>query len=343
MIGSTALRDLELFGLFQPNPQNVPRRAFDWALEELRGYAALAVGFYHALGPDLDPGFQPHRLLGYLNPGPICVLLFFILSGYVIGLSTTGAFSKQAMIRYLMRRVIRIVPIYWLAIACSIPFSETDHWTTIVGNALFLQGLTVPVIAGNGALWSLSYEVVFYLLFLLIWWLRPKVVAVFAIVFGLCLCGWLISTSAFGIQIFASFLTGFLFWIVGLWLAWKVEPPAHEKSIPLVSYLCLFIAFFHIRPFGLLFQVLGWTNSQVDRVNLATVGWLPICLLLIAGVTQRKFPGFKWLQVICLLVPIANLIPLLLRGRLFQQDFWILLAVLTGMASRFGELDTRPV
>lgn len=342
MVGSTALRDLELFSLFKPNSQNVSRRSFDWALEGLRGYAALAVGFYHVLGPDLDPGFQPNRLWGYLNPGPACVLLFFVLSGYVIGLTTTADFSRQEMIRYLIRRTIRLVPIYWIAIICSIPFATGDSWGTILGNALFLQGLTVPVITGNGALWSLSYEVIFYLLFLLIWWLRPKVITVFAIVTGLCLLGWLIPSSAFGIQILASFSTGFLFWLVGLWLAWKVEPSSDQKRIPLFSYLCLFIAFFHIRPFGILFQVLGWSNPHIGRVNLATVGWLPICLLLIAGVARREFPGFKWLQVICLLVPITNLIPIILKGRLFQQDFWILLAVISLLAIVLWRVRSAP-
>ncbi|MBW4444615.1 MAG: acyltransferase [Plectolyngbya sp. WJT66-NPBG17] len=332
MTASPALKELNLLSSFESNSQNCTRRAFDWALEGLRGYAALAVGFYHVLGPELDPGFQPNRVLGYLTPGPICVLLFFVLSGYVIGLTTTGEFSKPALIQYLMRRVIRLVPIYWIAIALTIPFATGVSWTTIAGNALFLQEILVPVITGNEALWSLSYEVVFYLLFLLIWWLRPKVITVFAIVFGLSLLGRFLHSSAVSIQSISNFSTGFVFWLIGLWLAWKVEPSPNVKKIPLFSYLCLFLAFYHIRPLGLLFQVLGWSLLGPGKVNLATLGWLPISLLFIAGITQRQFPGFKLIQVICLLVPVANLIPLLLKGRIFQQDFWILLAVITVLA-----------
>jgi peptidoglycan/LPS O-acetylase OafA/YrhL len=233
--------------IFKPNQPPSSRRSFDWALEGLRGYAALAVGFSHVLvGFKLDPGVRPPGFWGYLAPGSICVLLFFILSGYVIGLTTTTEFSKPAAIQYLMRRVIRLIPIYWIAIALTLPLATAEHWTTLVGNFFFVQGIAVPVIQANDALWSLSYEVVFYLLFLPIWWLKPRVTTVFALCGGLSLLGWVLPASIATVPVISSFATGFLFWLVGLWLAWNVEHDATPKKIPVFSYLCLLVAFYHL-------------------------------------------------------------------------------------------------
>jgi peptidoglycan/LPS O-acetylase OafA/YrhL len=329
--------------IFKPNQPPSSRRSFDWALEGLRGYAALAVGFSHVLvGFKLDPGVRPPGFWGYLAPGSICVLLFFILSGYVIGLTTTTEFSKPAAIQYLMRRVIRLIPIYWIAIALTLPLATAEHWTTLVGNFFFVQGIAVPVIQANDALWSLSYEVVFYLLFLPIWWLKPRVTTVFALCGGLSLLGWVLPASIATVPVISSFATGFLFWLVGLWLAWNVEHDATPKKIPVFSYLCLLVAFYYIRPLNFLFQILKWSNPGAGQLNLATLEWLPICLLIIAAVTRRQFPGFKLLQVICLLIPVPHLGLVLLRQSLYPRDFVLLAVAMTVGAIALWRVRVSP-
>jgi exopolysaccharide production protein ExoZ len=71
-------------------------------IQLLRGLAALAVAFYHA---------------GYVIPGTthtdfLGVPVFFVISGFIMT-HITRASSDD----FLLHRLIRIVPLYWLATA----------------------------------------------------------------------------------------------------------------------------------------------------------------------------------------------------------------------------------
>ena len=58
---------------------------YDWNLEGFRGGLAIIVGLAHVFGVTnlLDPNYHPN--LYWLNAGHITVLVFFVMSGYVIG------------------------------------------------------------------------------------------------------------------------------------------------------------------------------------------------------------------------------------------------------------------
>ena len=64
-------------------------RTFDFKLEGLRGLAALTVVLGHTIviKQTLDPHYQPTGVFSFQAPGHLSVLIFFILSGYVIGLT----------------------------------------------------------------------------------------------------------------------------------------------------------------------------------------------------------------------------------------------------------------
>ncbi len=157
-----------------PISENKKKPKFDSAIEGLRGLAALWVCLSHAIG-DLDRTYEPASIFGHFTVGREAVWIFFILSGYVIGLTSTEEFSKKNAYSYLLKRGVRLVPMYLLAIAISYLVSPIDSWQVIFGNIFFLQNLAVPVISANRALWSLNYEVIYYLVFLLIWRFRPKI------------------------------------------------------------------------------------------------------------------------------------------------------------------------
>ena len=67
-----------------------PAVQIEYNLEALRGVAALLVVCGHAIDNDslLDPGYIVQGWTRIVFPVHLAVLLFFVLSGYVIGYST---------------------------------------------------------------------------------------------------------------------------------------------------------------------------------------------------------------------------------------------------------------
>lgn len=330
---SKIAKELGLFSKLQPEINNLNQEkkpnSYDWKLEGLRGYAAIIVGLFHVFSFKnvLDPAYSPNEYIGQLLPGLPAVMLFFMLSGYVIGLTNKTEFSAKAVRNYLIRRAIRLIPIYWIVVIFSFLCHPVDPAKTVIGNLVFLQQIFVPTITNNSALWSLTYEVGYYLIFLIIWWLKPRLITVLSISLAISIFGWLSPDLHPIIQLFCSFISGWIFWITGLWLAWKINPKPHKK-VPVLSYALLFIAFTLIRPLSFILQELGLVNPNAGGVNFSVLGIFPICLLLFVEITQRRFIGYQFLRLVCLLVPIAYITPLILQGRILENSFWITPAAL---------------
>ena len=138
-------------------------RRLEW-LDGLRGYAALVVVCFH-LGPSvLGPG--PHlAVYRHLDLGKYGVLLFFLVSGYVIPMSLERHGSLR---RFWIGRLFRVYPAYLAAIAVVLalgagPASLRDD---TVSAALGYATMLLDPLGLRGAVrvfWTLSYEMVFYL------------------------------------------------------------------------------------------------------------------------------------------------------------------------------------
>jgi exopolysaccharide production protein ExoZ len=153
------------------------------ALDGLRGFAVLLVFCVHAASNAayafLDPNFSTfrslssngERLLFWIYRSHHGVLLFFVLSGFLIG----RMWWPKAVMPYPIfawRRMLRIYPAFLVAFAVSLVFSYTSgdwhlpDWPRVIGNLLFLNGLPgIPMMPFNPVTWSLFYEMVFYLTF----------------------------------------------------------------------------------------------------------------------------------------------------------------------------------
>ncbi|GAA3151599.1 hypothetical protein GCM10010466_48350 [Planomonospora alba] len=132
-------------------------------LDALRGIGATAVLLEHAL-PWFLPGLRPH----WFNLGMYGVLVFFLVSGYIIPASLEGRGDVRA---FWISRVFRLYPIYllvaagvlvmalWLPVRREVPrdpASVSAHLTMLL-DVVHLGGLA-------DTMWTLSYEMVFYLL-----------------------------------------------------------------------------------------------------------------------------------------------------------------------------------
>lgn len=146
-------------------------------MEGLRGFAVLLVFLVHYVSlsaPWRGDAIMLATLASALHTiGNAGVDLFFVLSGYLI----YGSLIKrpQALLPYLRRRVRRIYPVYSCVFALylllswllpsenKLPAPWLDALIYIISNFLLLSGFgaTPPLIT---VAWSLSYEMLYYLL-----------------------------------------------------------------------------------------------------------------------------------------------------------------------------------
>lgn len=143
-------------------------------VDSLRGVAALLVVWlhvaqgYHGLGGAVPIGGQwLYRVAQDFDVGRVGVVVFFLISGFVVPSSLRP--ERAAPIGdFLIRRVFRIFPAYWL----SIPFGAwAAYWLwqrpfgarDFAANLVLLQDL-LGFRPAQGVYWTLSVEWLFYLL-----------------------------------------------------------------------------------------------------------------------------------------------------------------------------------
>jgi len=129
------------------------------SLDLLRGVLAFSVLFYHLL-------YYVHGILFY-NIGLFSVYAFFVLSGYALHYVYAPRIKSDSswLKEYLKARFFRIIPLLTLVTLLSAVWFGGKLWKIIL-NIFGLFGLGSPgsfTIAGGG--WSLGIEIVFYLLF----------------------------------------------------------------------------------------------------------------------------------------------------------------------------------
>ena len=144
------------------------------SLDLLRGVAILLVVLAHCAiqAPSIVPGFAEIAK----DYGPLGVQLFFIVSGYTMMLTYGERTELAAAGSFYLRRVFRIVPLFWIAIAFYLAISggEGDLFWAPGGVGLADVVLTVVFLhlssptAVNSVVpggWSIAIEMQFYLLF----------------------------------------------------------------------------------------------------------------------------------------------------------------------------------
>lgn len=144
----------------------------------LRFLAALGVLFVHSFPPLISAGYLPQFLsflVSYTQYGYLGVPLFFIISGFVITLSSEGRTFSQ----FVSARFIRLFPVFWICVSITslVVFfmKNSDHFSWM---QYFANLTMVPHFFGNyglidGPYWSLECELKFYFFIAIILLLRP--------------------------------------------------------------------------------------------------------------------------------------------------------------------------
>jgi peptidoglycan/LPS O-acetylase OafA/YrhL len=137
-------------------------------LDVLRGLAALCVVFDHLTYYVLQ--HVRGEVYSWLNPGDYGVFVFFIISGYIVPASLE---RKGSVRTFWVSRVFRLYPLYLIAVGIAVALyllhfgslrgEGADPETSVLSQLLMMSN----VLGGQNlpnVVWSLSYEMVFYLL-----------------------------------------------------------------------------------------------------------------------------------------------------------------------------------
>lgn len=142
------------------------------SIQVARGFAALAVVSYHASltqvkyfsGVDILPAFFSHGQSG--------VDLFFVISGFVMVLTTASKHGKLIESgKFLWNRFFRIYPTYWVYYIALVPVllclpgfvnSSEGGKVDLLTSFFLLPASTLPLLL---VAWTLTLEVWFYVVF----------------------------------------------------------------------------------------------------------------------------------------------------------------------------------
>ncbi|WP_010540716.1 acyltransferase family protein [Dietzia alimentaria] len=148
------------------------------ALEGMRAVAAFSVLTTHvAFQTASSTGSVIHRIWGRMD---LSVAVFFALSGFLLWRAHAlharrgGEGTARPAGEYLLSRLVRIMPAYLVLVAAAfllIPRNAHSSLWTWTSNLTLTQVL-VPdsLVEGLTHAWSLSVEMVFYLVLPLLWW-----------------------------------------------------------------------------------------------------------------------------------------------------------------------------
>jgi peptidoglycan/LPS O-acetylase OafA/YrhL len=279
------------------------RHERDMALEGLRGLCALLVIFGHMTfqAPVLDPGYACDLL--HIDYGPDAVFVFFVISGYVIGLTAQSPATGPSIRHYCSRRLLRIVPIAWTAVLATWLLLRHDSAAVAGGNLLFLQnslpypfGVHIPVLYDDPPLWSLSYEMLYYALFILVWKCSSRLGAVFAATILAAFA----DVLGFPV-IFSRYAAYFVFWMCGLCIAWHAQQPPRQARSAWPSALGAAFVIWRLEPVHTLCGVASARLKGFDPDRFR-IDVLLGSVLIVLAVTRRAPALQRRLGAACILL-----------------------------------------
>ncbi len=211
---------------------------FSLWLDLLRAGAALTVLLGHMAHLRFTRG--DYYVLREWNVASDAVIVFFVLSGLVIA---AAAARDGSLGRFAFKRVTRIYGVLIPALLLTVVFDALGRWVDpaayqapffepVSGADMLLRGLTVTSewqglwprlrLGSNGPLWSLSYEVAFYMLFATCVFLHGLVRVILVLLLGLLA----------GLPILALLPC----WWLGVLVWWRMD----QKAAPSLSmaWLC---------------------------------------------------------------------------------------------------------
>ena len=283
------------------------------SIDVARGFASLAVFIYHyGVGSIMvkATGLSAFNALSVIG-ATYAVPLFFAVSGFCIHLSQLKQEARQENIslnykNYVVKRFWRIYPTYLIVLlfSCSVQAMEgqiVDARDFII-HIFLLQGfLIVSFNSINLVLWTISIELMFYLLYPVWYKARNTLGLDFSVYLGLTIT--VVSWIVCAIWLFPYSLPvkWFVFnlwgaWLVGAWLAEKILKDRSMFSSPLwwISGVSAIILTVVCQQIGLFTG-----RGEVAWASIVTILWIwPLSALILGEKWLLSFSKQWWFNVI---------------------------------------------
>lgn len=280
------------------------------SIQILRALAACLVLFGHCLHEAGYVAAKTGKLpptASFLDWG-IGVDIFFVVSGFIMVYTTVELFGRpRAAAVFLKRRIVRIVPLYWLIttalilvylVAPRLLNVPIDGWRSIVTSFLFIPDLRAngevrPIMALG---WTLNYEMFFYVAFAfsLMLPLKRAFIGLVAFFVGISILGAMVTMPAQALTFWTnSIVLEFLFGVaIGI---------AYRAKLSSGATLCMVVA-------GAVLAIAIGPLWGIDRFLPRFIsGGLPAAIVVAAAVFGPKLsaswicnaagrPGRRFLQ-----------------------------------------------
>jgi peptidoglycan/LPS O-acetylase OafA/YrhL len=283
-------------------------------LERLRGMAALLIVAFHATELFRAKFNQPF-LQSFFDFGDSGVDFFFVLSGFFLASSSHKLLKHQHTAKdFLVKRCVRIYPLYWLVSLCVIPIyflipsfgkGYEQDMGVIIKSLLLIPQEHAPILS---VAWFLSHLIFFYLAFtavILLPKVAPKIILVGLSVSAFFMLADMI--SGFQIKNYIHFLLNFIFsyynlefaagWLLGIFFIRRRLKTAVSLFILLTGCLGFMIA-------GLLDVYILQTSSETSGFShyYDFIAYGISSILIVAGAAflekTRKVTINKWFVVL---------------------------------------------
>lgn len=253
------------------------------SIQALRALAAWLVVFHHYMQVVHNFKLTDAVSVYLFKYGSIGVDLFFVISGFVIYLSTSG--KAQTPKIFALHRIARIVPAYWAfsaITAAALVYSPGVIPITLYEPSFFIKslffipaqnpyGIGIYPIVTMG--WTLNYEMAFYAIFFLSLFAPAK---------------WRIPAIVVGVLLMRKFLPelggDFIFFknkivyefLFGIFIAYAYQKGLIQKIPTAIAALMTAIA---------VWKIIGYESVSHDPFRSG----LPCAAILIAAISQERY------------------------------------------------------
>lgn len=248
---------------------------------------ALVTGFHawRVSGRD-EVWVGPFNILGFLKDGWVGVGLFFVISGYCMGMATRSRFKSNGMfmkeyIPYLRNRFLRIaIPYYVSIVFWTVAINHYGVMKTqvsffdIITHVSFVHNLfTDTLYSISGVYWSLAAEMQFYLILPFIVIVFSSMPKRFILLILLFIVSLVISTNVNSKVVRFSLLTYLPLFIFG-WVGFMCQRYIVQFKIKHRYYVSLAI---------IAFMIISLDSSIISS------SWKEMLVSLIGGVIMLRY------------------------------------------------------
>jgi exopolysaccharide production protein ExoZ len=289
-------------------------------IQVFRGVAAMLVIMHHLIANSINHlNYVTYN--NFFNFGFIGVDFFFVLSGFLITyihFPDLESPKKDSTINFFKKRFIRIYPIYWVVaiITTAIYFKSTPIFMQEAGikmdfnslqtlKFLFQSFLLIPneAIRLIGVAWTLSYEILFYIIFgigIIFGFKKAKIIAGVWIVLILIFSFTPPSNNEYLRFLFNVIIIEFLMGCVVAYLIRKKINISFKYTLPLIIILFVLLLknihinglvfhrdIYNVTLMALFFSLITYSCVRFDQKNTSIK--IPALLILIGDASYSIY------------------------------------------------------